>query len=64
MSELPVTERTRLKRLAKRGSFDRETIYKILDEAFVCHVGFIMDQQPVVIPTAYARFGDDLLIHG
>lgn len=64
MSELPVTERTRLKRLAKRGSFDRETIYKILDEAFVCHVGFIMDQQPVVIPTAYARVGDDLLIHG
>lgn len=65
MSELlQVTERTTLKRAPRRGSFDRETIYKILDEAFVCHVGFTIDQRPVVIPTAYARVGDDLLIHG
>jgi nitroimidazol reductase NimA-like FMN-containing flavoprotein (pyridoxamine 5'-phosphate oxidase superfamily) len=65
MSELlQVTERTTLKRAPRRGSFDRETIYRILDEAFVCHVGFTIDRRPVVIPTAYARVGDDLLIHG
>jgi len=65
MSELlQVTERTTLKRAPRRGSFNREAIYEILDEAFVCHVGFTIDQRPVVIPTAYARVGDDLLIHG
>jgi uncharacterized protein len=61
---LQATERTRLKRLPQRGSFDREAIYQILDEAFICHVGFKIDEQPVVIPTAYARVDDDLLIHG
>lgn len=65
MSELILaTEKTKLKRIPKRGSFDRATIYKILDEAFLCHVGFTIDEQPVVIPTGYARVGDDLLIHG
>lgn len=58
------TERTNLRRLPKRGSFDRETIYQILDEAFICHVGFMMNKQPFVIPTGYARSGDQLLIHG
>jgi nitroimidazol reductase NimA-like FMN-containing flavoprotein (pyridoxamine 5'-phosphate oxidase superfamily) len=58
------TERTRLRRLPKRGDFDRATIYRILDEAFVCHVGFTIDGRPFVIPTAYARAGDKLLIHG
>ena len=61
---LLTTERTQLKRLPKRGSFDRETIYQILDEAFICHVGFVVDEQPFVIPTLYARDGDRLLIHG
>ena len=61
---LPTTARTKLKRLPKRGSYERETIYQILDEAFVCHVGFTVDGQPYVIPTAYARIGDQLLIHG
>jgi nitroimidazol reductase NimA-like FMN-containing flavoprotein (pyridoxamine 5'-phosphate oxidase superfamily) len=65
MSELlETTARTKLKRLSKRGSYERETIYQILDEAFVCHVGFIVDGQPVVIPTAFARVGNRLLIHG
>ena len=65
MSEvIPSTGRTELKRIPKRGSFDRATIYQILDEAFVCHVGFTIDQQPFVIPTGYARCGDNLLIHG
>lgn len=65
MSEtLRPTERTGLRRLPKRGSFDRETIYRILDEAFICHVGFVVGEQPFVIPTAYARVKDHLLIHG
>ena len=62
--EITQTQRTRLKRLPKRGNFDRETINAILDEAFICHVGFVVDGQPYVIPTGYARIGDDLMIHG
>jgi nitroimidazol reductase NimA-like FMN-containing flavoprotein (pyridoxamine 5'-phosphate oxidase superfamily) len=65
MSEVILpTKRTQLKRGPRLGSFDRATIYQILDKAFVCHVGFTIDEQPVVIPTGYARVGDDLLIHG
>lgn len=65
MSEqFPRTERTKLKRIPKRGAFDRETVYKILDEAFICHVGFSIDNQPFVIPTAYGRRDDTLYIHG
>ena len=60
----PQTDRTKLKRLPKRGHFDRETVYAILDEGFICHVGFAADGQPVVIPTGYARVGDNLYIHG
>jgi nitroimidazol reductase NimA-like FMN-containing flavoprotein (pyridoxamine 5'-phosphate oxidase superfamily) len=58
------TSRTRLRRLPKRGAFDRKTVYSILDEAFICHVGFVTDGQPYVIPTGFARVGDDLYIHG
>ena len=58
------TERTKLKRLPKRGHFDRETVYGILDEGFICHVGFAPEGQPFVIPTGYARDGDTLYIHG
>src|SRR5215208_498659 len=58
------TSRTTLKRLPKRGSFERETVNGILDEGFVCHVGFIADGQPFVIPTAYGRAGDVLYLHG
>jgi len=64
MNEIPKTERTTLKRLPKRGSFDREVINAVLDEGFICHVGFIADDKPVVIPTGYARVGDNLIIHG
>ena len=63
-SEINQTERTRLKRLPKRGRFDRDVINAILDEAFFCHVGFVVDGQPYVIPTGFARIGDDLMIHG
>jgi nitroimidazol reductase NimA-like FMN-containing flavoprotein (pyridoxamine 5'-phosphate oxidase superfamily) len=58
------TARTALRRLPKRGSFERETVYGILDEGFVCHVGFVAGGQPFVIPTAYGRAGDVLYVHG
>lgn len=61
---LPVTGRTRLRRYPVRGSFDRQTIYRILDEAFVCHVAFVADGQPIAIPTAFARQGDVVYLHG
>ena len=57
-------ERTRVVREPHRGAYDRETIYKILDEGFVCHVGFSVDGQPYVIPTMYARVGDAIYFHG
>ncbi len=58
------TERTRVVREAHRGHYDRETIYKILDEGLVCHVGFAVDGQPYVIPTLYARVRDAIYLHG
>jgi len=58
------TPRTRLVREAERGVYDRETAYRILDEGFLCHVGFVADCQPFVIPTSYGRKGDRLYIHG
>lgn len=65
MSEqLNVTAKTKLRHLPKRASYDTETIYGILDEGFIAHVGFTIDDQTFVIPTGYARSGDRLLIHG
>jgi nitroimidazol reductase NimA-like FMN-containing flavoprotein (pyridoxamine 5'-phosphate oxidase superfamily) len=58
------TERTRTVREPQRGVYDRESINKILDEAFVCHVGFSIEAQPYVIPTMFARVGDDIYFHG
>ena len=58
------TSRTKVKRLPERGQYDRDTIYAILDEAMICHVGFVIDGQPYVIPTGFARIDDDLYIHG
>lgn len=62
--EIKPTERTKIRRLPKRANFDRETIYSILDEGLVCHVGFTVNGQTFVIPTGYARRDDTLLIHG
>lgn len=56
--------RTRLVREAERAVYDREAAYRILDEGFLCHVGFVVDGQPFVIPTSYGRKDDTLLIHG
>src|SRR5260221_3070234 len=65
MSEVQVpTTRTRVVRESHRGIYDRVAAYKILDEGFICHVGFVVDGQPFVIPTAYGRVGDNLYIHG
>ena len=64
MEKLTQTSRTTLKRLPQRGNYDRELINQILDEGFICHVGFAVDGQPFVIPTGYARVGDSLIIHG
>jgi nitroimidazol reductase NimA-like FMN-containing flavoprotein (pyridoxamine 5'-phosphate oxidase superfamily) len=64
MADLIQTERTRLRRLPKRGTYDRDTANAILDEALVCHVGFTHEGQPFVVPTTYARIDDHLYIHG
>jgi hypothetical protein len=58
------TARTRVVREADRAIYDRAAVYQILDEGFICHVGFVVDGQPFVIPTAYGRSGDQLYIHG
>ena len=58
------SDRTRIVREPQRAVYDRELIYKILDEGFVCHVGFTADGQTFVIPTMYARVGDALYFHG
>src|SRR5258708_24735585 len=64
MSEFTPTERTKVRRKPDRGNYDRETIYRILDEAFVCRVGFVADGVPFVVPTNYVRVGDKLFLHG
>ena len=60
----PRTERSTLRRLPKRGSYDKEVVYAILDQAIVCHVGLATEDGPVVIPMGYARRGDELILHG
>jgi nitroimidazol reductase NimA-like FMN-containing flavoprotein (pyridoxamine 5'-phosphate oxidase superfamily) len=64
MSDLEPTPRTTLRRLPARGHFDRATVNAILDEALVCHVGFVRDGQPFVIPTIHARVEDQVFVHG
>ena len=58
------TPRSRVKRLPKRAHYDRETIYAILDAAFIGHIGYVIDRQPYVTPTAYWREGDAVYWHG
>jgi hypothetical protein len=64
MDSTPASKRTQVQRLPDRGKYDAETIHAILDAAFVCHVGFVVDGQPFVIPTNYARDGQKLYLHG
>jgi uncharacterized protein len=63
-TDFPRTERTRVTRKPDRGSHDRELVYGILDQAFVCTVGFVVDGLPFVVPTNYVRVGDKLFLHG
>jgi uncharacterized protein len=58
------TERTQVKRRSQRGVYDKAQVHAILDEGFICHVGFAIDGQPYVIPTAYARLDEQIYIHG
>jgi uncharacterized protein len=58
------SSRTTVKRLAGRGEYGRETINAIIDEALICHVGFVVDGSPVVIPTIHTRVGETLYFHG
>jgi len=64
MTTFNKTDRSTLKRLPARGFYDHELVYEILDEGFICHIGFAVDGRPVVIPTGYARIGDRLYVHG
>jgi len=64
MPQFPPTSRTQVRRLAKRGVYDQAQVYSILDEGYVCHVGFVSEGQPYVIPTLYARADDHVYIHG
>jgi len=58
------TERTTVKRLPERGVYDRAAVHQILDEGLICHVGFVVQGQPFVIPTGYVRIGESLFVHG
>jgi nitroimidazol reductase NimA-like FMN-containing flavoprotein (pyridoxamine 5'-phosphate oxidase superfamily) len=64
MDQFPPTSRTQVKRLPKRGVYDKAAVHAILDEGFVCHVGFTLDAQTYVIPTGYVRVDDRIYIHG
>ncbi|MCB0061656.1 MAG: pyridoxamine 5'-phosphate oxidase family protein [Caldilineaceae bacterium] len=64
MTEFERTEQNRVRRVPDRGAYDKMTIYPIVDEALICHVGLVEAGQPVVIPTLHARRGDDILLHG
>jgi len=64
MPDYPITSHNRVRRLPKRGRYDRRTVHAIIDEALICHVAFVRDRVPFVIPTLHARIGDSLLLHG
>ncbi len=64
MTNFTPTDRTKIRRKPERGSYDRELIYRILDEAFVCYVAFLVDGLPFVVPTNYVRVGERLFLHG
>lgn len=64
MEQFEKTEMNRVRRLPQRGAYDAATIYAIVDEALICHVGFVQEGQPFVIPTIHARDGDTIYLHG
>jgi nitroimidazol reductase NimA-like FMN-containing flavoprotein (pyridoxamine 5'-phosphate oxidase superfamily) len=64
VTEYKPTEISRVRRVPERGVYDKETIYGIVDDALICHVGFVQEGQPFVIPTMHARRDDEILLHG
>ena len=64
MNSYPITSRTKVGRLPKRAVYDKAQVHAILDEGFLCHVGFVMDGQPYVIPTGYVRVDEQIYLHG
>ena len=64
MAEFPKTDKTTITRLPKRGVYEKEAVYSILDEALFCTIAFVKDNQPVQIPTGFCRVNDKLYIHG
>jgi len=64
MSDFTPTKRTKVTRKPDRAHYERQTVYDILDQAFVCSVGFVVDGTPFVVPTNYVRVGDKLFLHG
>ena len=64
MTQFTKTAKNRIKRYPQRGHYDHETIYRILDESLICHVGFVENGQPYVIPTNFARVEDHVVLHG
>jgi nitroimidazol reductase NimA-like FMN-containing flavoprotein (pyridoxamine 5'-phosphate oxidase superfamily) len=64
MSEFEIQARNRVMRYPKRAHYERDVVYRVLDEGLVCHVSFAIDGQPYLIPTIHARMGDQVLLHG
>ncbi len=64
MSTYPIDDKNKVKRIPKRGHYDKKTVYEILDAGFLCHLGFTHHDQPFVIPTSYGREGDKIYLHG
>ena len=64
MSDFNKTGINRVRRVPDRGYYDKETVYGIVDDALICHVGFVQEGRPFVIPTLHARRGDEILLHG
>lgn len=64
MEQFAITSRNKVKRVPDRGHYEKSTVYEILDAGFLCHVSFVVDDQPMIIPTLYGREGNKLYIHG
>jgi len=60
----PIDKRNKVKRIPKRGHYDKQTVYEILDATFLAHVSFVMDGQPFIIPTAFGRKDNSIYFHG
>ena len=59
-----ISNRSNITRIRERGSYKKETIYKIIDEAYYCHISFVVEGQPFIIPTIHARIDDNIILHG